>query len=181
MPYYFSPFRSVYEKDILAEKNNKPEDYCVFCDEDIMHSQSPKNSDDVIYENNYYRWVVNWYPRAEAHTMLLPKRHITNINDETNEELVARQQLLICALDVLTQTFGETGFEIFLQTGLGSMGSKAHLHWHLIPTVIQKDLLGMEKIGYFTATEPEEKKVVLIPTEITIARERLIELIQHKS
>lgn len=110
--------------------------------------------------------------------MLVPKRHIVDIKDETSEEIVARHTLLIEAHQALTNSFGETGFEVFLQTGPGSLSSIKHLHWHLIPTTPQKDSLSLAKSGYFWTTKPTEEKIVLQPTEITIAREVLIELIR---
>lgn len=181
MPYYFSPFRALYQEDLEHEKTNKPDNYCVFCDDDTMRAQSLKNSAEVIYENELYRWIVNWFPRAEGHTMLIPKRHIIEISDETDTELLARQDILKQAMAALSQTFGATGFEIFLQTGKGSAGTKSHLHWHLIPTIIQHDFVGMEKLGYLSTTEPTPQEVVLTPTEITIARDKLIELIEKKN
>jgi histidine triad (HIT) family protein len=178
MPYYFTPFRSAYKATTEVPAVKKP---CVFCNHEIIRKQSVRNKKDVIYENDYYWWVVNWFPRAEAHTMLIPKRHITCIEDERDEELLARQDILKIAMQALTNTFGETGFEFFLQTGPGSLSSIEHLHWHLIPTTPQKELLSLAKVGYFYTTQPEEEKIVMQPIELTLARELLIHTIAEKN
>lgn len=175
MPYYYTPFRNNYKPQTPDTKKEKA---CPFCDQDTITAQSLHNSSGKLFENEHYYWMVNWFPRTEAHTMLVPKRHIIDITDETPEEIVARQALLIEAHQALTNSFGETGYEIFLQTGPGSLSSIKHLHWHLIPTTPQKDSLSLAKLGYFWTTEPTEEKVVIQPTEITIAREELIERIR---
>jgi len=174
MPYYYTPFRSNYQP-AADTPSSKP---CVFCDEQIITTQSLLQNNGRRFENKHYYWVVNWFPRTEAHTMLVPKRHITDIADETTDELLARQSLLLEAMQALKNTFGDTGFEVFLQTGPGSLSSIKHLHWHLIPTKPQKDTLSLAKLGYFWTTEPDKEKIVLQPTAITIAREELIEQIK---
>lgn len=173
MPYYYSPFRSRYEKEV-QDKSPKP---CVLCNVELMESQTLRHHTGTLIENEHYRWVVNWYPRAEAHTMLVPKRHILTISDETEAEVLARHQLLQRCVRILQTTFPDSGIEIFLQTGKGSLGSLEHLHWHLVPTLPQHSLIGFEKIGHFSATKPAEEKVVITPIEITIARESLLQLI----
>lgn len=172
MPYYYSPLRSSYEN----EPKPTPKPDCPFCTDAIV-SQTFVDHQGTFFENEHYRWVANWFPRAEAHTMLVPKRHLVNLADETNEELIARHELLLQCYAVLQSAFPESGVEIFLQTGKGSLSSLPHLHWHLVPTLPQHSLTGFEKIGYFSTTEPEEEKVVMTPIEITIARDQLLELI----
>lgn len=172
MPYYYSPLRKNYEQ----ETNPKPKPDCPFCTPEIV-SQTFTDHQGTLFENDHYRWVANWFPRAEAHTMLVPKRHITQLADVTNEELIARHELLLQCYRVLQTAFPDSGVEIFLQTGKGSLSSLPHLHWHLVPTLPQHSLTGFEKIGYFSTIEPAEEKVVITPIEITIARESLLQFI----
>lgn len=174
MPYYYTPFRSDYKPPTDQEVADKQ---CVFCDTHTISSQLIHNRQHVVYENEHYYWAVNWFPRAEAHTMLIPKRHITSLTDETTAELLARQDLLGRAMTALTNTFGDTGFEFFLQTGPGSLSSIKHLHWHLIPTTPQKEFLSLAKVGYFWTTKPDDEKIVLQPIELILAREELLTLI----
>lgn len=173
MPYYYSPLRNSYEN----EPKPTPKPDCPFCTPEI-ESQTFTDHQGNVFANEHYRWVVNWFPRAEAHTMLVPKRHIMNLADETNDELIARHELLLECYRVLQAAFPESGVEMFLQTGKGSLSSLPHLHWHLVPTLPQHSLTGFEKIGYFSTTKPAEEKVVMTPIEITIARDQLLELIR---
>ena len=173
MPYYYSPFRRGYS---APNDPNTPKP-CPFCVEDNIDRQTLKDAGGRPIENEHYRWMVNWFPRCEAHTMIVPKRHLCDIFAETPDEVLARQELTLCCIRILQRAFPESGFENFLQTGKGSLSSVEHLHWHLVPTIPQHDLLGFEKIGYFDTREPDEEKVVITPIEITIARDELLELV----
>lgn len=178
MPYYYSPFRKEYSNTFSQPKPTEPQP-CPFCNTENIESQSLRDHTGAIIENEYYRWMVNWFPRAEAHTMIMPKRHQTDLEDETPEETLARQELTLRCVKILKQAFPDSGYEYFLQTGEGSLGSVAHLHWHLVPTIPQHSLKGFEKLGFYGTTEPAEEKLVISPIEITIARESLIELIAN--
>jgi len=174
MPYYYSPFRKDYQP---PQQTDTPKP-CPLCGKGI-ENQLLRDYHGVPIANDYYFWVANWYPRAEAHTMIVPRRHIIDFQEETEAEILARQALFIRVYDILKKIFPESGIEYFLQSGKGSHGTLAHLHWHVIPTLPQHSLTGFEKIGYFSTTEPAEEKVVITPIQITIAREVLIEKVQH--
>ncbi len=175
MPYYYSPFRKEYDK--VNRPENRSSRPCVFCNQEKMSQDMLRNHHNIPVENEHYFWIVNWYPRAEAHTMLIPKRHIINIQDETDEEVLARNLLLKQITTILQNTFSDTGIEVFFQTGKGSLSSVEHLHWHIIPTLPQHSLPGLEKFGYFYTTEPDTKKIITTPVDIKIARKGLMKLI----
>lgn len=177
MPYYYSPVRKAYES--AARSQDPAAQACVFCDDELLRNQSIRTTEGKCHENEHYRWIANWFPRAEAHTMLVPKRHITSLDQETDEEIIARQQLLSIAVAKLQRAYPDSGMEVFLQTGLGTESSIPHLHWHLVPAIPQHSLIGFEKCGFFTASEPNERKVVMTPITITMAREELIEFLQQ--
>ena len=64
MAYYYSPFRNNYQRKLT--------DGCAFCDtEKIMH-QAVRDKSGRIMENNYYIWLVNFFPKFEGHTLLVP-------------------------------------------------------------------------------------------------------------
>jgi diadenosine tetraphosphate (Ap4A) HIT family hydrolase len=64
MALYYSPFRTEYAQ-------SGPHD-CPFCNEAHMHAQALQYPDGSPVENAYYRWIVNWYPKFEGHTMVTP-------------------------------------------------------------------------------------------------------------
>jgi len=170
MPYYYSPFRKSYAP---------PSNECPFCDTALMTSQAIRNSTNTVVENEHCVWIANWFPRCDAHTMLVTKRHITKLEDETSEELVARHALILTAATALQKLYPGSGLEVFFQTGKNSLSSIPHLHWHIVPAIPEHGLTGFEKIGYFSTTKPDEEKVVMLPITITLARDELIEKLKH--
>lgn len=164
MAYFYSPLRKEYKK---AKED------CPFCDSEITFKQAVLNKKGERVENKHYIWMVNWYPRFEGHTMLVPKRHIKKIEDESPEEVIARHELLCKAYPALLKVYKLSGINIFLQTGESSFSTVPHLHWHVVPEFPDANLKGFAKMGMFDTKEPKTEKVVLYPEEIKLAREDL--------
>lgn len=166
MAYYYSPFRKAYGKQPDEKRS------CVFCESSIRQ-QAVFDLEGKAVENEYYWWLVNFYPRFEGHTMLVPKKHRTAFSEESPQELIARQQLLVYAVDILSRLYENSGLEVFLQTGSGSEATIRHLHWHLVPAHAHDSLRSFEKLGHFTTTEEGKEKIILFPIEIRFAKEEL--------
>jgi diadenosine tetraphosphate (Ap4A) HIT family hydrolase len=164
MPYFYSPLRNEYKKS---------SDGCPFCDEENINPQIILDKNGKRIENEHYFWIVNRYPRFEGHTMLVPKKHIIKIEDETKEEAASRHELLCRVYPALMKVYAISGVEVFLQTGSNSLSTVPHLHWHVLPSFPDEKLRGFEKMGYFDTKEPETEKVVLYPVKIKLAREDL--------
>ena len=98
---------------------------CLFCD--IPHER-------VIAENELCYAIWDGFPVTEAHTLIIPKRHVADYFDLFQPELNAIQQLLqaqreaICLAD---QTV--TGFNIGINSGASAGQTIFHCHVHLIP------------------------------------------------
>lgn len=159
MAYYYSPFRKNYSKETNA-------DGCPFCNEEEMSKQVICRSDGTLIENKYYRWIINTYPKFEGHTMLVPRKHILHIGEESAEEICAREELLLIASDALRKLYPGAGIEVFLQTAGESASSVEHLHWHVVPALKDDNLRSFEKLGHFYTIEPEEEKIVIFPHRI---------------
>lgn len=166
MAYYYSPFRKTYSGE--AESSG-----CFFCDPQVIDRQAIRDRDGKLAENATHVWLANYFPKFEGHTMIVPKRHLTAIQDETDAEAVGRNALTKTAAAALAQLYGNSGLEIFLQTGNGSQSSIPHLHWHLVPARPDDPLRSFEKLGHFYTTKENEEKIVIFPMKITLAKEEL--------
>lgn len=165
MAYYWSPFRKEYQPEAPQG--------CPFCDEPLMRQQAVKSKEGLVMENKHYWWVINWYPKFEGHTMVVPKRHILSLEEETSEEVLARHELITLATRFLPAMYEGAGVEIFLQYGKGSEGSIPHLHWHVVPAQEDDHLRGFTKLGHFHTMDEREEKVLTFPVKIKYAREEL--------
>jgi len=173
MAYYYSPFRKKYGK-----KKGK-EVCCPFCDKETIKKQLITNKKGIEMKNNSYYWVVNFFPKFEGHTMIIPKRHIVSIDEETNKEALERKKIICFAIKQLEKVYPQCGFEIFLQYGPGSSASVKHLHWHIAPARLDDTLRSFEKLGHFYTTKKGEKRVIIFPIKIKTSPKKLMILISQ--
>ena len=102
-----------------------PNNPCIFCKVD------KKN---IIYENDYAYVSYDSYPVSKFHSLIIPKRHISDFFDLNKDELVACYDVIhkikkeIEKKDKLVK-----GFNIGTNAGLISGQTIMHCHIHLIP------------------------------------------------
>lgn len=157
--YYYSPFRNAY---------SKPREGCPFCDQDNLASQTIRRGETHI-ENEHYTWLFNKYPKFEGHTLVVPKRHVTKIGEESPAEVAAREEMIALAAQTLRALYPGAGVEIFLQTGEGSESSIPHLHWHVVPALPDDPIRGFDKLGQFFTPQEGTERVIVFPVPIRLA------------
>ena len=172
MIYYYSPFRKNYTK-------NKSKNYCPFCDSGNIKKQIIINKKEVEIKNESYCWAVNFFPKSDGHTIIIPKRHIASIEEETDKETIDRKKIICFATKQLKKIYPKCGFEIFLQYGQGSSSSVEHLHWHIIPANTDDKLRSFEKLGYFYTAKKDEKKILISPIKIETSPKQLMSILSR--
>ena len=117
----FAPWRMEYIK------GEKPEG-CVFC------KCSIRCDDYIIYEGKSCFVMLNRYPYVSGHTMIIPVRHIGEIEDLTSEERSEIFSLLDTTVRVLKEAMNPDGFNIGMNIGKAAgAGIEEHIHVHVIP------------------------------------------------
>ena len=102
-----------------------PNNPCLFCN--IKESG-------LAHENNLAYVSYDSYPVAEYHCLVIPKRHIKDYFELTNEELIACNNLIKLAKDeIINKDQTVSGFNIGTNVGTVSGQSILHCHFHLIP------------------------------------------------
>lgn len=78
--------------------------------------------------------VLNLYPYAPGHLMVVPYRHIPDYTDTTVAEAAEIAALTKRAMAVLRSVSRAEGFNIGMNQGeVGGAGIAAHLHQHVVP------------------------------------------------
>lgn len=117
----FAPWRMEYIK------GEKPEG-CVFC------KCSIRCDDYVIYEGKSCFVMMNRYPYVCGHLMIIPLRHIAEIEELNGEERIEIFALLDTAVKVLKEAMNPGGFNIGMNIGKAAgAGIEEHVHVHVIP------------------------------------------------
>ena len=102
-----------------------PNNPCLFC--------NVKKSG-CAYENNLAYASYDSYPVSEHHCLIIPKRHIKDYFDLSNDELVACNDLLkIVKKEIINKDPLVKGFNLGTNIGTVSGQSILHCHFHLIP------------------------------------------------
>jgi diadenosine tetraphosphate (Ap4A) HIT family hydrolase len=102
-----------------------PNNPCLFCN--IKESR-------LTDQNELAYASYDSYPVSEHHCLIIPKRHVENYFDLSNDEIIACNQL-IKKIKEKTEANDKTvkGFNIGTNSGKVSVQSIMHCHIHLIP------------------------------------------------
>ena len=102
-----------------------PNNPCLFCD--IKKSG-------CVHENELAYASYDSYPVTEHHCLIIPKRHIKDYFDLSNDELVACNELIqIIKKEIKKKDPTVKGFNLGTNIGKVSGQSILHCHLHLIP------------------------------------------------
>ena len=102
-----------------------PNNPCLFCN---------INSKDLVFDNELAFVSFDSYPVSKYHSLIVPKRHILDYFELTNDELLACNDL-IKKIKKKIQNEDKTvdGFNIGTNSGVAAGQSIMHCHIHLIP------------------------------------------------
>jgi len=108
----------------------KPEG-CIFCDK-------PKEKSDklnyLLYRGQKNFVMLNAYPYNPGHLLIAPYRHISSLEELTDEELDEHFRLVRRSLKLLREVFNPGGFNLGVNMGkVAGGGISEHVHTHLVP------------------------------------------------
>lgn len=120
----FRPQRSKYVKS--SQKLN-----CVFCS-DIKTKPNLKNL--CVYETLHCRVLLNKYPYNSGHILVIPKKHVGDLQLLNSEEYLDLMQLLQLSDLIIKKVYQPAGVNWGLNQGAAAgAGIPDHIHFHLIP------------------------------------------------
>jgi ATP adenylyltransferase len=101
---------------------------CVFC-------AIPKTeAEQVLVRGELAYVVLNKFPYNPGHLLVVPVRHVGDLEEVTPDENVELQALLQRAIAAIRRTVDPHGFNIGLNLGrIAGAGIPEHLHWHVVP------------------------------------------------
>ncbi|MDC0940436.1 HIT family protein [Candidatus Pelagibacter sp.] len=102
-----------------------PNNPCLFCN---------SKASGVTHENDLAYASYDTYPVTEQHCLIIPKRHVVDYFELTNDELIACNDLIkIVKNEVLDKDKSIKAFNIGTNAGKIAGQSIMHCHIHLIP------------------------------------------------
>ena len=98
-----------------------PNNPCLFCNSKISG---------VVHENDLAYASYDTYPVSELHCLIIPKRHVINYFELTDEELVACNDLIkVIKEEILIKDKNVKAFNI--GTNVGKIAGQSIMHWHI--------------------------------------------------
>ena len=104
---------------------------CIFCK--IANGQI---SSKTLYEDEYFRVILDLGPATEGHALILPKDHAANLF-ELSEEVASKALLVAQKMAVrMKEKLGCDGVNLVQNSGEAAGQTVAHFHIHVIPRYV---------------------------------------------
>jgi len=122
----WAPWRMKYIQDLSKSKD------CFIC-----HNLKNPHSDDenlVLWRSTHCIVILNRFPYNNGHLLIAPPRHIADLDQATDEELLELVKLTRQSQKVLSLALKPHGFNIGMNFGrCAGAGLPDHLHIHIVP------------------------------------------------
>jgi len=121
----WAPWRIKY---ILQEKPKG----CIFCE----YRDHPEKDEDnlVVYRGKKVLAVLNLYPYNPGHLMIAPYRHIGDITELDDDELLELNKTLQLVIKAISNAMKPDGYNIGINLGkVAGAGIEDHIHIHVVP------------------------------------------------
>lgn len=113
---------------IQEAKEEPDEGGCVFCA--IPQTEAER----VLARGELAYVVLNKFPYNPGHLLVVPLRHVGDLEEVTADENAELQSLLQRAVGAVRRTADPQGFNVGLNLGrTAGAGIPEHLHWHVVP------------------------------------------------
>ena len=127
---------------------------CIFCK--IVRSEIPSK---VVFENEFNLAFLDINPISRGHTIVIPKKHFSNIENIPYDELTRLYKVVKDLSLLIHKKLQIDGYNI-LQNNFTAAGQVVkHFHVHIIPRNLDDDTLRI-KIPRNQATEEELNNVL---------------------
>lgn len=101
---------------------------CLFCK--IVNQEIPA---EIIYEDDQVLAFNDISPQAPSHVLIIPKKHISTLNDITAEDEALVGHMLTTASKIAqTQGFDQSGYRTVFNCNEDGGQTVYHIHLHLL-------------------------------------------------
>lgn len=120
----WAPWRTVY----IGKDHGS---VCIFCDK-LNSDKDVENL--VLYRGDKTFVLMNLYPYNNGHLLIAPKRHVGDITDLEQDEVLELGLVTQKMTRVLRTAFNPEGFNIGVNLGkIAGAGVPGHFHIHIVP------------------------------------------------
>lgn len=101
---------------------------CLFCK--ILDGEIPC---DKVYENEYVIAFRDVNPQAPTHVLVIPREHISTVNDLTDDNKNIVGEMMLAAQQVAKlEGIDESGYRLIMNCNEGAGQTVFHIHLHVL-------------------------------------------------
>lgn len=108
----------------------KKERGCIFCKR-LKENEDRKNL--ILWRNPHAFVMMNRFPYNNGHLMVIPNRHLIDLEQLQPAEVQNLFLLLKASIQVLKKTLKPHGFNIGFNMGVAGGAGEKHVHFHIVP------------------------------------------------
>lgn len=113
------------------ERGEQPDAACVFC---TAHEGADDKANFVLHRNEACFIIFNRYPYNNGHLLVVPYRHVGDLDELTAEESANVMHVVRYGLRLLRRTFQPDAVNIGVNLGAAAgAGILDHVHVHIVP------------------------------------------------
>ena len=101
---------------------------CIFCS--IIEGRIPAY---VIYQDEYFLAIMDRYPSARGHALIMPKRHAADLYELNKKEAAMLIPLAQKVAGQIRSKLGIAGLNLIQNNGKAAGQVVGHFHLHLVP------------------------------------------------
>ncbi len=125
-------WRMPYLTDEAEKGGDGDGEACVFCR--ILASDDPPEETYVLWRDDRCAALLNAYPYTSGHLLVLPVRHLSELEELTTEEAAATWATVTTAVRAVKEAYSPGGVNVGINLGRAAgAGVPGHFHVHCLP------------------------------------------------
>ena len=105
---------------------------CVFCAEAC--GELAEDASLLVRRGSSAIVILNKFPYSSGHLLVAPIRHVGELHELTNDEVLELHVLAVAGVEALGLTYGPAGFNLGWNLGQAAgAGIADHVHLHVVP------------------------------------------------
>jgi ATP adenylyltransferase len=107
---------------------------CIFCDFPAQDGPESDRTNLLAHRGARSFTVLNKYPYNSGHVMVVPRAHVSKLEDLAPEDFADLHEELRLAARVIRAVYRPEGMNVGMNLGrAGGAGIADHLHYHVVP------------------------------------------------
>jgi ATP adenylyltransferase len=107
---------------------------CIFCDFPAQDGEERDRENLIVHRSPRSFTILNRYPYNSGHVMVVPRAHVSNLDDLSPEEFADLHAELRRGARVVRAVYRPEGMNVGMNLGrIAGAGIADHLHYHVVP------------------------------------------------